>query len=125
MLQQFNFTNYRSFRDDTSLDLTAANITEFEDTVVTEGREKILPVIAIYGANASGKSNVLSALQEMCFCVKYSHLLVKDDINDGGLATDSHMKLNMEDFYSPFRFDSFIYVIKLGSLVFYLEKISL
>ena len=106
MLQQFNFTNYRSFRDDTSLDLTAANITEFEDTVVTRGREKILPVIAIYGANASGKSNVLSALNEMCFYVKYSHLLVKDDINDGGLATDSHMKLKIEDFYSPFRFDS-------------------
>lgn len=65
MLIQFNFKNYKSFRDEVTLDLSAAKMTEFSDRVVTMGREKILPVAAIYGANASGKSNVYSAFEYM------------------------------------------------------------
>ena len=65
MLLQFNFKNYKSFRDETILDLSAAKMTEFSDRVVTIGNERILPVAAIYGANASGKSNVYSAFEYM------------------------------------------------------------
>lgn len=65
MLIQFNFKNYKSFRDDATLDLSAAKMTEFNDRVIAVGGEKILPVAAIYGANASGKSNVYSALEYM------------------------------------------------------------
>ena len=62
MLIQFNFKNYKSFREEATLDLSAAKMTEFSDRVVSIGSEKILPVAAIYGANASGKSNLLLAL---------------------------------------------------------------
>ena len=65
MLLQFNFKNYLSFRDDTTLDFTATNITEHPAHVVTIGKEKVLPLAAIYGANASGKSNVLEAFHYM------------------------------------------------------------
>lgn len=65
MLIQFNFKNYKSFRDDTILDLSATKITEFSERVVSIGNEKILPIAAIYGANASGKSNVYSAFEYM------------------------------------------------------------
>ena len=65
MLIQFNFKNYRSFRDDATLDLSAAKMTEFNNRIITVGSEKILPVVAIYGANASGKSNVYSAFNYM------------------------------------------------------------
>lgn len=65
MLIQFNFKNYKSFRDEATLDLSAAKMTEFSDRVVTMGSEKILPASAIYGANASGKSNVYSAFEYM------------------------------------------------------------
>ena len=58
MLIQFSFKNYKSFRDDTVLDMTATKITEHGDRVISIGKEKLLPVAAIYGANASGKSNV-------------------------------------------------------------------
>ena len=58
MLIQFNFKNFKSFREEATLDLSAAKVTEFSDRVVTVGSEKILPVAAIYGANASGKSNI-------------------------------------------------------------------
>lgn len=65
MLIQFNFKNFNSFRDDTTLDLSAAKMTEFSERVVTAGDEKILPVAAIYGANASGKSSVYCAFEYM------------------------------------------------------------
>ena len=72
MLIQFNFKNFKSFRDEAALDLAAAKITEFSDRVVTAGNEKILPVAAIYGANASGKSNVYSAFEYMAGYVENS-----------------------------------------------------
>lgn len=62
---QFNFKNYNSFRDEAILDLSATKMTEFSNRVVSVGSEKILPVAAIYGANASGKSNVYSAFEYM------------------------------------------------------------
>lgn len=65
MLIQFSFKNYKSFREEATLDLSATKITEFSERVVTAGGEKILPVAAIYGANASGKSNIYCALAYM------------------------------------------------------------
>ena len=65
MLIQFNFKNFRSFKEEATLDLSAARMTEFSDRVVTVGNEKILPVAAIYGANASGKSNIYDAFGYM------------------------------------------------------------
>lgn len=65
MLIQFSFKNYKSFREEVTLDLSATKITEFSERVVIAGGEKILPVAAIYGANASGKSNIYSALAYM------------------------------------------------------------
>lgn len=65
MLLQFNFKNFKSFRDEASLDLSAAKMTEFSDRVVSEGNDKILPMAAIYGANASGKSNIYNAFEYM------------------------------------------------------------
>jgi len=47
------------------LDLSAAKMTEFSDRVVSEGNDKILPMAAIYGANASGKSNIYNAFEYM------------------------------------------------------------
>ena len=49
MLIQFNFKNFKSFKDEVTLDLSATKITEFSDRVVSIGNEKILTVAAIYG----------------------------------------------------------------------------
>jgi len=61
MLIQFNFSNFKSFREEAILDLSAAKMTDHSERVVTMGSEKILPAAAIYGANGSGKSNVYTA----------------------------------------------------------------
>lgn len=69
MLIQFNFKNFRSFRDDATLDMTATKITEFNSHVISVANEKLLPVAAIFGANASGKSNVFEAFKYMAIYV--------------------------------------------------------
>lgn len=81
MLIQFNFKNFNSFRDDTTLDLSAAKMTEFSERVVTVGGEKLLPVAAIYGANASGKSNVYGAFEYMSEYVADSFKYGDDEKN--------------------------------------------
>lgn len=69
MLIQFNFKNYKSFRDGVSLDLSATRIKEHEDHIVEIANDKLLKVAAIYGANASGKSNVFDAFAYMTYYV--------------------------------------------------------
>ena len=77
MLLQFNFKNFKSFLDDTTLDMTAAKISEYENHLIKIGGENILPVAAIFGSNASGKSNVIEAFE-------YMHMYVIDSFNYGG-----------------------------------------
>lgn len=65
MLIEFRVSNHRSIRDEQVLTMTAAGGRgdDRDDRPRDVGLgDKILPVAAIYGANASGKSNVLSAL---------------------------------------------------------------
>lgn len=72
MLVQFNFKNFKSFRDEVSLDMSATKITEHEEHVVDIANDKLLKVAAIYGANASGKSNVYAAFEYMSYYVEES-----------------------------------------------------
>lgn len=65
MLLQFNFSNYKSFANETTLDLTATGISELSHHVIHIGKERLLPVAAIFGANASGKSHVYQAFSYM------------------------------------------------------------
>lgn len=97
MLIQFNFKNFRSFRDDVTLDLSATKISEFNDRVIELGNEKILPVAAIFGANASGKSNVQEAFKYMVYYVLRSFAF-------GGDADEKKTKSEFMQ-PTPFLFD--------------------
>ena len=65
MLVNFTFKNFRSFRDEMTLSMEAASIQELAEAVVKTCGEDLLPVAVMYGANSSGKSNVLKALKAM------------------------------------------------------------
>lgn len=66
MLCQFTVKNYKSIRDEVTLDMQAAAISEHEDKVIVDkDEEQFLPVSAIYGPNGGGKSNVLEALHTL------------------------------------------------------------
>lgn len=63
MLCQFTFKNYRSYRDEAELSMQATPMKEFERSLIecSDG-QSFLPVAAVYGPNAGGKSNLLEAL---------------------------------------------------------------
>lgn len=95
MLIQFNFKNFRSFKGEVSLDMTATKITEHPAHVVESGGDKLLSVAAIYGANASGKSNVYGAFSFMKDYVANSFYFG----GNSGRRTGENMKA------SPYLFD--------------------
>lgn len=59
MLIDFSFSNFRSFRDEQSFSMTR------EKRFMESDESLHSPIAAIYGANASGKSNFLKALRAM------------------------------------------------------------
>ena len=79
MLLQFYFSNYRSFEGEGILDMRASGSNELSSHVRNNLNERVLPVTAIYGANASGKSSVFEAFQFMALCVLESLSFSDDD----------------------------------------------
>ena len=64
MLLRFLLNNWTSYKEDTELSLLATAEKQHAETLssVKKFRLKLLPLTAIYGANASGKSNLVEAL---------------------------------------------------------------
>ena len=78
MLCQFTFKNYKSYRDETILDMQAVSNQGFEHSLLPDGnKQEMLPVAAIYGPNAGGKSNVLDALKCLHSLVVFPILLFR------------------------------------------------
>lgn len=96
MLVQFMLKNVLSFKDETILDLTAINAyKEHECNLIDNGtKEKYIRVAAIYGANASGKSNLYLAMTYLQSIVSES----MNNVKDGEQTTISQ-------YYVPFSFE--------------------
>ncbi len=97
IIQEFSFGNFRSFKELQTLNLSAAKIKSKYDhidktNVITEKEYKdssFLKSKAIYGANSSGKSNIIKALITFIRIIKHS---VKDE--------------DVLDLIEPFRFST-------------------
>ncbi len=82
MLIEFRVANHRSLRDEQVLTMEAGRVGDESDPRprrVPGHSEPLLTVAGLYGANASGKSNVLAALAFMCDAVVASHRLWASD----------------------------------------------
>ncbi len=78
MLVQFRVENHRSLRDEQVLSMVAASTGDKSDERLIRPKglgETLLPAVALYGANASGKSNLMSALDFMREAVLGSYRL--------------------------------------------------
>lgn len=73
MLLQFKVKNYRSIGGEAILDMTATTAREHSEFLLEKKGVNILPVASIFGANASGKSNLLKALFDFRNIVVSSH----------------------------------------------------
>jgi AAA15 family ATPase/GTPase len=63
MLVEFSVSNYRSISDEQILSLVPSEQQEYLNNIIEKGTYKALNAIGIYGNNASGKSNVLNAIE--------------------------------------------------------------
>ena len=88
MLIRFSFKNFKSFKDENVLDMEATSLKEHEYNVVRTKPIHLLKVAAIYGANASGKTNVLQAFDYM-----KERILVSDD-------SQKNSSMNEDNVYS-------------------------
>lgn len=82
-------TGCSSFREEAVLSLAASNDTAMEETHTRATRmekvKRVLNTAALYGANASGKSNLLRAMQFMQFMVMTSNQ-IQPDQEHGAMA---------------------------------------
>lgn len=74
MIVEFSVANFRSIKEMQTLSFVATAINEHENTHTFDANGKIhlLKSIGIYGANGSGKSNVIKAMMVMLNFIKYS-----------------------------------------------------
>lgn len=72
MLLEFTVENYRSYRDRARLSLVASSAEELpENLVPVEGRGlSVVKSAVLYGANGSGKSNLLAAMNDLAALVE-------------------------------------------------------
>ena len=96
MLVQFSLKNVLSFKERTVLDMTAVSAyKEHPDNLIDIGlKEKFLRVTAIYGANASGKSNLNLAMFYFGNIIRGSF----DNVRNGESTV-------IKKYYNPFLFD--------------------
>ncbi len=72
MLVEFRVKNFRSIKDEQVLSMVASKDDSLPSRVFEIGGVRLLKAAFIYGANASGKSNLLRALYTMCEIVRGS-----------------------------------------------------
>lgn len=97
MLVQFMLKNVLSFKEETILDLTAINAYKEHQCNLIDyvTKEKYLRVAAIYGANASGKSNIYLAMT-------YFQRIIIESLNNVENGEETAIKT----YYQPFSFDN-------------------
>lgn len=78
MLIEFSVANFRSIRERVTLSMMATDEEGLEGNVIQP--HGLLKSTVIYGANASGKSNVLKALEFMIQFVRESHRVQRGDL---------------------------------------------
>ena len=75
MLIEFSVKNFLSFKDKVTLSMEKGKGNENSENIITNNDIELLKTTAIYGANASGKSNLLEALTCAILMVRNSHLI--------------------------------------------------
>ena len=104
MILEFSITNFLSFKDKVTFSMFANSTSGLEDNYIISNKNRILKTAAIYGANASGKTNLFAVLNNVGYMLRNSNNL---DINDK-LRIDS-FKFDKETINKPSQFEiSFI-----------------
>ncbi len=105
MIEEFSFGNFRSFKNVQTLNMTAAKIKssnprlDVDNLIPINNKLSLLKSKAIYGANASGKSNIVKALG--CFI----KIIQESSNNENILILVDSFKLSTETENKPTFFE--------------------
>ena len=103
MLVEFSVANFKSIREQQTLKLTPIKAyKEHSDNVFSTSRasEDLLPTIAIYGANAAGKSSLINALNFM-----KTFIVDNSKMNEGDSTGVTPFKLDDISYLKPSSFE--------------------
>lgn len=111
MLLQFSVTNHRSIKNCAVISLGTTSDKSLSNCIITpDNKKEILPVLALYGANAAGKSNLLHALLLMKEMVagKYAKPLKDSELPQEPFAfsedSDTPTKFEVIYFYEGIKY---------------------
>ncbi len=79
MIVEFTVGNFLSFYENRNISFEAKGISELKGNIINSNKHKLLRSIVVYGANSSGKSNLIKALDRMRECVLTSVKLNDSD----------------------------------------------
>lgn len=82
MLLEFSVENFLSIKDRLTLPLEAAAISDYPENSFSTGKNRLLKSAVIYGANNSGKSNLLEAMGTFRHIVRNSGKMSSTDLFD-------------------------------------------
>ena len=104
MLTRFSVSNFLSFDYEQEFSMLAGEVQKFSDRVIKDKNMGILKFAALYGANSSGKSNLIKAIDTA------KKILVNgiESIN----SKELHFKLKSENKEKPSKFE---FEIKLNN----------
>ena len=106
MLLRFAVSNHLSIRDRQELSLVASSLSDSKGGLIECASSPtgfVLPAVVIYGANASGKSNLVGALESMRLMVLHSH---SEGRPDSGVLGRQHFRLDGACAAAPSHFEA-------------------
>lgn len=104
MLLRFSVSNHLAIRDPQELLFTASSLKDPSDGLIdcaAAPNGSVVPAVVVYGANASGKSNLLEAITAMRHMVLRSHT----EGDPGGGVPRQAFRLDTESSRRPSRFE--------------------
>jgi len=101
MIIEFTVGNFRSFHEKKTISFEASRgVSELKGNYFTFQKQSLLRSIVIYGANSSGKSNLVKAFSEMRFCV-----LISVKLNDNDPLSFNPFLLAEDSVFNPTYFE--------------------
>lgn len=128
MIQEIKIKNFLSFKNEVTFSFEATPDTFSEDyqVVKMENGVRLLRLAIIYGYNASGKTNLLKAIDYVCSFCFAQHSDVDESTGVIPFMMDNEMKNAPSHFELVFyvKGTKYVYVLELDSKQVFYEKLS-
>ena len=115
MIQEIRIKNFRSFKDEVVFSFEASKDSNFEDknVIAMNDGTRLLRFAAVFGANASGKSNLLWVFEFLRRFWKHKPKDSDEKININPFMLDSKTSQEPSQFHLKFYVDQTKYAYKL------------